>query len=199
MSFSRLPYDKCAYAQQMKRSVTPGDYRLYIGYGENCKNCLPLNAPINTNNAASTVRRVYSRDTTETDFGQLVNAESHLTNRTVAASSCDEKSTDNSHKKLKVHHKPICSETVATVDTRFTHPVDTYRGMSLTNYHLTPYLHVNPQDNIQCDSHREGFHSRNWVKDNYKIPKQNKWDKGKALPPKPKVVKQMPKCRVKCN
>ena len=39
MSFSRLPYDKCAYAQKMKRSVTPGDYRLYMGYSENCKKC----------------------------------------------------------------------------------------------------------------------------------------------------------------
>ena len=40
MSFSRLPYDKCAYSQKLKRSVTPGDYRLYSGYGENCKKCL---------------------------------------------------------------------------------------------------------------------------------------------------------------
>ena len=194
MSFSRLPYDKCAYSQKLQRSVTPGDYRLYSGYGENCKKCLPLNAPINSNNGASSVRRLG-----KTDFGVLVNAESHLTNRTVPSSLCDEKASDNEHKKMKVHHKPICAETVSTVDTRFTHPVDSYRGLSLTNFHMNPHLHVNPQNNVQCDSQREGFHSRVWVKDNYKIPKQNKWDKGEALPPKPKKVKKLPKCKVQCS
>ena len=194
MSFSRLPYDNCAYAQKMKRSVTPGDYRLYMGYGENSKKCLPLNAPINSNSGVSSVRRVQ-----ETDFGKLVNAESHLTNRVTPVSLCDEKSTDMVNKKLKVHHKPICSETVATVDTRFTHPVDTYRGLSLTNYHLTPYLHVNPQNNIQCISHRDGFHTRIWVKKNYILPKHGKWEEDKSLPPKPKIVKKIPRCKIQCN
>ena len=119
------------------------------------------------------------------NFGVLVNAESHLTNRTVPHSECNEKATDTAHKQMKMHHKPLCAESVETVDTRFTHPVDTYRGLSLTNFHLTPYLHVNPQNNVQCDSQREGFHSRVWVKDNYQIPKQNKWDNGEALPPEP--------------
>ena len=190
MSFSRLPYDKCAYAQKVKRSVTPGDYRLYMGYSENCKKCLPLNAPINSKNGVSSVRRLG-----ETDFGELVNAESHLTNRTVATSLCDEKSTDNEHKKLKVHHKPICSEKLETIDSRFTNPAETFRGMSLTDYYLTPFLHVNPANNIQTSDHREGFHSRTWVKDNYKIPKQDKWDDGKALPQKKKKVRHMSKCK----
>ena len=77
-------------------------------------------------------------------------------------------------------------KTVATVDTRFTHPVDTYRGMSLTNFHMTPHLHVNPQNNVQCDAHREGFHTRVWVKDNYQIPKQTKWDDGTSITTKTK-------------
>lgn len=193
MSFSRLPYDNCAYAQKMKRSVTPGDYRLYMGYGENNKKCLPLNAPINSNNGVSSVRRVH-----ETDFGKLVNAESHLTNRVTPISLCEEKSTDMLHKKIKVHHKPICSENVATVNTRFTNPVDTYRGMSLTNYHLTPYLHVNPQNNIQCISHRDGFHSRVWVKNNYKQQNHVKW-KDTSLPPSPNIIKKIPQCKIQCN
>lgn len=194
MSFNRLPYDKCAYSQSLKRSVTPGDYRLYMGYGENCSQCLPLNAPINNNNASSSVK---SAD--ENNFGSVVNAESHLTNRTIPAAECNQGAVDMEYKKLKVHHKPVCNEKVETVDTRFTHPVDTYRGMSCTNYHLTPYLHVNPQNNVQGDSFREGLSTRTWVKDNHQIPKQDKWDEGDALPPKPKEVKQMPKCKVNCN
>lgn len=194
MSFNRLPYDKCAYSQMLKRSVTPGDYRLYMGYGENCNECLPLNAPINSNNASSSVK---SSD--ETHFGTLVNSESHLTNRTIPASECNSDATDSKHKDLKVHHKPVCKTNMETIDTRFTHPVDTYRGMSTTDFHMTPYLHVNPQNNIQCDAHREGFSTRGWVKENHMIPKQNKWDTGKALPPKPKKVKQMPKCKVQCS
>lgn len=194
MSFSRLPYDKCAYSQKIKRSVTPGDYRLYSGFGENCKKCLPLNAPINSNNGASSVRPLDSNN-----FGVVVNAESHLTNRNIPHSECNENSTDSKHKEMKVHHKPLCAKAVATVDTRFTHPVDTYRGMSLTNFHMTPHLHVNPQNNVQCDSHREGFHTRVWVKDNYQIPKQTKWDDGSSLPPKPKEAPKQPKCNVKCT
>ena len=136
MSFSRLPYDKCAYAQKVKRSVEPGDYRLYMGYGENNSKCLPLNAPINCNSCSSSVRRL-----DKSDFDLLVNAESHLTNRTIPHSDCNEKSSDSKYKKLKVYHKPLCAETVATVDSRFTHPVDSYRGLSTTNF--TSFYFIN--------------------------------------------------------
>lgn len=193
MSFNRLPYDRCAYSQQLKRSVTPGDYKLYLGQGENCSKCLPLNAPINSKDSVSGVRRV-----DQTDFGFLATAESHLTNRTVPLSECNENATDLKHRDLKIYHKPICETKMETQDTRFSHPVESYRGMSLLNYHFD-YLHVNPQNNIQCDSHREGFNSRGWVKDNYEIPDQERWDKGKALPPKPRKVRQLPKCKVQCN
>jgi len=150
----------------MQRSVNPGDYRLFKGYGENTTKCLPLNAPINSNDSASSVRRV-----NETDFGELVHAESHLTNRYVAASLCNDQAVDMDYKTLILHHKPVCDENVATLDSRFTHPIDSYRGMSLTNYHLTPYLHVNPQEHNELLSDRSSFGSRAWVKDNYKAPK----------------------------
>ena len=39
MSFNRLPYDKCAYAVDLKQSVTPLDYQLYVGKFENQKPC----------------------------------------------------------------------------------------------------------------------------------------------------------------
>ena len=83
-------------------------------------------------------------------------------------------------------------------DTRFTNPLDDYRGMSITGYHFTPYLHVNPQSHIQTNKHRDGAPSRLIVRDTYGIPKQNYWDKGEALPPKPKPVKPYG-CKACCN
>merc|ERR1711865_846728 len=125
MSYNRLNYDKCAYTQKLKRSITPGDYRLFAGKNENNKECLSLNAPINSNNSVSTVRRP-----NKTDFGLLINAESHLTNRTIYKSNCNNNATDTEYKKLEVYHKPICNKNIETIDSRFTHPVDTYRGIS---------------------------------------------------------------------
>lgn len=39
MSFDRLMYDKCAYAVDLKQSVTPLDYQLYVGKYENKSPC----------------------------------------------------------------------------------------------------------------------------------------------------------------
>lgn len=43
MSFNRLSYDSCAYAVDLKQSVTPLDYQLYVGKYENSKPC-PCNS-----------------------------------------------------------------------------------------------------------------------------------------------------------
>lgn len=39
MSFNRLDYDKCAYAQRLNESTSPLEYSLYKGKYENCKDC----------------------------------------------------------------------------------------------------------------------------------------------------------------
>jgi hypothetical protein len=39
MSSNRLIYDECAYATQMKESVSPLEYNLFAGKYENCKQC----------------------------------------------------------------------------------------------------------------------------------------------------------------
>ena len=39
MSFNRLQYDDCAYATELKQSVSPLEYQLYIGKYENSKPC----------------------------------------------------------------------------------------------------------------------------------------------------------------
>tara|TARA_B100000768_G_C11197850_1_gene340355 strand:+ start:622 stop:981 length:360 start_codon:yes stop_codon:yes gene_type:complete len=39
MSFNRLDYDKCAYAQRLSESTSPLDYALFKGKYENNKDC----------------------------------------------------------------------------------------------------------------------------------------------------------------
>ena len=179
MSFNRISYDKCAYSQRLSRSIAPADYRLYPGFRENCNECYALNGPRNSDNDVSTVQA-----SSDLGFGELTSTESHLTNRVIPLSHCNNKSTDLDYKTNKVFHKPLCNRNIESNDTRFTHPVDSYRGMNTTQYKFTPYLHVNPQNNIICDETREGFSSRNYVRDNYKIPKQTIINPSKTLPPK---------------
>ena len=83
---------------------------------------------------------------------------------------------------LELNHKPICSKQLSPEDTRFTHPLDNYRGMSLTDLMIEPYLHVNPQCHIQPIDDRLGLNSRLNAKDMFKIDAQDFWDKGEALP-----------------
>ena len=179
MSFNRSSYDKCAYSLQLSRSVGPGDYNLYAGYGESCSECNPLYGPINNKNAAS------SKKVGELGFGSLVDVESNLLNRVTPLNNCNQNLNKNICAETKVYNKPTCNRKIEALDTRFSHPLDNYRGMTTINYQFAPYLHVNPQSNIQCDDARHGESTRINIKENYTAPKQVKWDSGDSLP-KPK-------------
>ena len=193
MSFSRINYDQCAYDLQLERSVAPGNYRLFPGYVDNCNKCYPYNQPHTSKEHVSIARK-----DCDTGFGSLVDAESKITNRVNTLEHCNKKGKNDDYKNTQVFHKPLCDRTLESEDTRFTFPIDTYRGMSLTSYAFTPYLHVNPQCHIQTNSHREGTPSRLAIRDCYKLPNQDFWDKGKGLPPKPKEVSKKG-CKVCCD
>jgi hypothetical protein len=68
--FSRLNYDRCAYQKKVFESVGPLAHQMYPGYYENCSKC------------------------THDDYfprpfdGQIIDAESELTNRTRRATRC---------------------------------------------------------------------------------------------------------------
>lgn len=184
MSFTRINYDECAYDLKLKRSLGQGNYRLSGNMVDNCNQCYPYNLPGTSIDVAST-----ARGKCETGFGNLADAESLITNRKNPLQKCNKEQKNDEYKtQVKVHHKPLCSNTLESEDTRFTNPLDNYRGMSLTGYHFTPYLHVNPQCHFQSNTHREGSSSRLMVKDCYNNPNQTPWDDGTALPPKPKKV-----------
>ncbi len=179
MSFNRTSYDKCAYSLSLSRSVAPGDYNLYQGFGENCNECNPLYGPINNKNAAS------SKKSGEMGFGSLVDIESNLFNRVTPLNNCNQNNNLDVCVNTKVFNKPTCERKLEALDTRFSHPLDNYRGMSTIELQMAPHLFVNPQNNIQCDKTRFGESTRDTIKNTFKEPKQKKWDNGEALP-KPK-------------
>ena len=192
MSFNRISYDGCAYDLQLERSVGPGDYRLAPDSTDSCNECFAYYSPYNANNQASD-----SRTKKEIGFGSITEIESELTNRKNPLTDCNKYGKNDGYKKFKTNNKKYCNNFLESQDTRFTNPLDNYRGMSITNFHFTPYLHVNPQCYIQPNRQREGTSTRLLTKDCYKQQKQSKWDKGGALPPKP--VKVNRKCEFVCK
>ena len=191
--FTGLIYDDKAYHLQQERSTAPGDYMLFSGRNEHCGKCYPYHQPSNSREQAAT-----TRDHGELGFGNLANIESQITNRVNLATKDNQFGKNDKYKSEKVFPKNNCDNYLETEDTRFTNPLDNYRGMSLTNYLMSPYLHVNPQCYVQEDTHREGNSSRLQVRDCYKTPNQNKWDKGDALPPTPKEETKKD-CKVVCG
>ena len=180
MSFTRINYDQCAYDLKLERSVSQGNYRLDGNYAENCSKCYPYNLPGTSKEVASDVR-----SDCDTGFGSLADAESLITNRVNPLQKCNKEKRNDKYKDVKLYHKPLCSKTLEGEDTRFTNPLDNYRGMSLTGFYFTPYLHVNPQCHVQSNSHREGNSTR-------------AWEDGTAFPPKLKKVDKKG-CKVCCK
>ena len=160
MSFNRLSYDKCAYDLQIKRSTDQGDYRLFAPFAENCNQCLSTFGPVGGKADVST-----AKEPMDLQFGSMAEAESLLSWRHQLLNKCNKDCNplDNS----EVYNKPVCSTKLNAEDTRFTFPLDNYRGMSLTSYMLNPYLPVNPQCNILESNDLIGLNSRNWAKDTY--------------------------------
>lgn len=175
MSFNRLRYDKCAYELQMNRSTDPGTYRLFGSFAENCNQCLSYNGPVGAKSDVSIAKKGL-----DLSFADMADAESQLSWRNQILTECND--NKNPIGKVKVNHKPVCTNKLISEDTRFTYPLDDYRCLSLTSYQIQPYLPVNPQCNIQESTDRIGLNSRLASKDTYVMPEQISCDNGSAFP-----------------
>ena len=174
MSFNRIKYDNSAFDLQIKRSTDLGDYHLFAPFAETCNQCYSENGPIGAKSDVSLVKQPL-----DLTFGAMADAESSLGWRNTKLTKSNDPLTALSN---KVNHKPVCSSQLVAEDTRFTFPIDNFRGMSLTNYMMEPYLHVNPQCHFQPNNDRSGVNSRLKCKDSYKMPNQIMVDNGEALP-----------------
>jgi hypothetical protein len=184
MSFNRTRYDNCAYDLQMGRSTGPGDYRLFGSFAENCNQCLSYDGPIGAKSDVSIVKKPL-----DLCFRDMAQVESELSWRNQLLTKCN-----NNYLPLGKHqlnHKPSCTKKLTPEDTRFTHPLDNYRCMSLTSYQVEPYLYINPQCHVQESGDRIGMNSRLYAKDIYRIPAQEFLDKGEALPKEIQVKKKI--------
>jgi len=186
MSFNRTRYDNCAYNLQMGRSTGPGDYRLFGSFAENCNECLSYDGPIGAKSDVSLVKKPQ-----DLSFKEMAQVESELSWRNQLLTQCNDNSTPLN--KYKLNHKPSCTKKLISEDTRFTHPLDNYRSMSLTTYQVEPYLHINPQCHVQESGDRIGMNSRLYAKDIYKLPVQEFLDNGESLP------KEIPVKNKTCN
>lgn len=189
MAFSRPNYDsKYVYNLQIKRSTDENDYRLNPLFAENINPCYIENGIVGSKADVSLVR-----EQTNLSNELMVDAENELSWRSRHITK--DNNNFNPFNKFKTIHKKNCNtkNSLTPEDTRFTHPLDNYRSMSLLEYELTPYLHSNPQCYIQSIDDKIGLNSRLFAKDSYKNPKQNYWDNGEALP-KEMPDKQNKKC-----
>jgi hypothetical protein len=173
--FAKLKYDDCNSKLHTERSVSVGEYRLFPGFVENCKQCFSATGPIGSKVDVST-----AKENASTQWGEMSQIESELTNRNIPATKCNDNATNTTYKKNKVYNKTACNPIFNSEDTRFTNPTQAYRSMSLTSYQLQPHLFSNPQCYIQDD--RLGLNSRGKAKDSYKMPLPAFLDKGEALP-----------------
>jgi hypothetical protein len=192
MSSNRTIYDSEAYNLQINRSIGPGDYRLCESYAENNNQCFSDFGPIGSKSDVSLVKK-----DEDLYFNDMADVESQLSWRNHKLSKSNELPSFNT---VKVNNKKDCNNKLTSEDTRFTHPIDDYRCMSLLAYQYEPHLHVNPQCHVQESYDRIGLNSRLYSKDMYILKEQIPWDKGDAFPKEQKTKKTT--ClytKVNCN
>jgi hypothetical protein len=180
MSSNRTRYDDCAYDLEVKRSREQGAYRLFAEGAEHCQQCLNVDGVIGRSGCSTAKQPLDLR------WGEMADTESALSWRNHQLNKCNDPATN--YTKHSLNHKPTCSTKLVPEDTRFTHPLDDYRCMSLTEHQILPYLPVNPQCVIQED--RLGLDTKLIAKDHYRMPKQTFWDNGSALPKPTAMVEQ---------
>lgn len=184
MSSNRTTYDQPAYDLKMGRSTGPGDYRLFGSFAENTNQCFSSFGPIGAKSDVSLVKK-----NLDLKYGKMAEAESALSwrHRNLTKYNNDSSPIQS----MAVYNKESCSKKLTQEDTRFTFPLDNYRGMSLTSYMLTPYLPVNPQCHILDSDDLVGLNSRLWSKDNFKPVMPKPLDQCTDLPyPSRKTIKK---------
>lgn len=175
MSFNRIKYDNESYDLKMERSTAHGDYRLFLANNENTTKCLSYDGPRNAKSDVS-----LATHDTPNQWPAMTDVESHLTNRVNKLIDYNAYGKNDSYKKLQVTNNVNCSDNISFEDSRFTNPIEAYRCMDLTSYHYSPFLHVNPQCEIQDD--RIGLNSRLRIKDTFKVVRPQPLDQASILP-----------------
>lgn len=134
MSFNRMNYDSCTYAQNLKQSLSVGEYMLDMPR-YNCKTCFstdPRNAP----GIGSAVARCSDKP--------LVDVDSELLGISRRASKCPSQNyLPKADGYCVLRGVPDCESEIRTEDTRISNPPCTLRG---TGWNRWEWLCKDPQE-----------------------------------------------------
>jgi hypothetical protein len=157
MSFTRIQYDNCAYAEKINNSQKSMYYKLYNGQSEQCKPCVASYGPRNNRLHHSSEITTVSRET-PLDLGLITEVESLLSNRSYPNSRCMTTRTleekQNKLKNIKMGLTPVeCDTLLRSSDTRLDLPVDNFRGIYVDRWE---YPIINPVNWVYEWSEKEG-------------------------------------------
>lgn len=121
MASTRKKYDECSTNLFYKQSTDPLAYRLAPEWSNNCDKCYSDFGP-----------RGQDMNTSVITNKHLVDIDSLLTNRSKVASDCkDGLVTDINFNDYTKYNLPGCDKFMDREDTRLTHPLHNYRGMTI--------------------------------------------------------------------
>lgn len=138
MSFSRTTYDESTTKLKREVSTAPYHHIMYKGYKNNNNACSVERGPRNT-----------VSDLLQTnDAAVKSDIESRLQNRHVPLGPDAENHNEWRDFKSQLSNNSDCANYNKPADeyTRYSHPIDDYRGMSTLKNIIVPHLHVNRQN-----------------------------------------------------
>lgn len=173
MASTRIPYDECAFREEVTQSVIPGHYRLYDGQYENTGKCILHAGPRNT-------RTYNSSEISQVDRNNLVDVDSILSGRNLQLTSCVEGRTledlNKQYNGLQLQDPKLCSDFLLPTETRYSHPATNYKITQCAGCFPMEYPIIDPNEFIfwgQNGISRDGLGTRNDVKDNYSASNPN--------------------------
>lgn len=121
MASTRKLYDECSTNLFYRQSTDPLIYRLLPDYANNCSKCYTDYGP-----------KGQKMNTSVITNENLIDVDSLLTNRRKIASDCkDGLVTDINFNNYKKYNLPLCDKFMDRNDSRLSHPIHNYRGMTI--------------------------------------------------------------------
>ena len=169
MASTRKKYDNCSTDLFYKQSTNPLLYRLSPDYANNCQKCYADYGPTGQDMNVSVITNQ-----------NLIDVDSLLTNRSKVASDCkDGLVTDININQYSKYHLPRCDRFINRNDSRLTHPLHNYRGMTINWFFEPRVSNRDEQCNLFWDF---AENTRLTAKDNYRPDIPLPIDQGPSFP-----------------
>lgn len=169
MASTRKRYDECSTNLYYRQSTDPLLYKLSPDYANNCQKCYTDYGPRGQDMNVSVITNK-----------NLIDVDSLLTNRSKIASDCkDGLVNDINFSEYKKYNLPSCNKFMDRHDTRLTHPLHNYRGMTVDWFFEPRVNNRDEQCNIFWDF---AENTKLTAKDSYRPDVPIPLDQGLSLP-----------------